>query len=165
MSESELFCQKIKKNTTNLQKYQENSKIKTVINCLFLYQFNKKVITKGNILSYLASFLAALGQVSDRHIIVKVIYLEKSNKKLFCDALIPQISKKKFQNQVNIITNIPIEIPRSIAINQKSITPIYLDVFGDASIVPNYSAVYVIVTSHQQLTRVQQLVNTKFLKK
>ena len=64
------------------------------------------------------------------------------------------INPPNIKEKVLELANIPIEIPRSIAINYKSITPIYLDVFGDASIVPNYSAVYVIVTSHQQLTRV-----------
>ena len=60
-----------------------------------LPQFNEKLITKRNVLSYIAYIYDPLGLISASHIIGKVIYCELCNKKLPWDRGIPQILKKK----------------------------------------------------------------------
>ena len=63
----------------------------------------------------------------------------------------PQILKKKW---INDISNILIEIARSIPTHKKSITSVDLNVFGYASIVANCAAVYVVVNQPSELAKV-----------
>ena len=107
-------------------------------------EFNKKLITKRNVLSYIAYIYDPLGLISASYIIGKVIYCELCDKKFPWDSEIPQILKKKFKKWVNDITNILIEIPRSIPTHKESITSVDLHVFGDASIVANCATVYAV---------------------
>ena len=122
-------------------------------------EFNEKLITKRNVLSYIASIYDPLGLISASHIIGKVIYRELCDKKLPWDTEIPQILKKKFTKWVNDITNILIEIPRSIPTHKESITSVDLHVFGDASIVANCAAVYAVVNQPSAIS--QGLVASK----
>ena len=122
-------------------------------------EFNEKLITKRNVLSYIASIYDPLGLISASHIIGKVIYRELCDKKLPWDTEIPQILKKKFKKWVNDITNILIEIPRSIPTHKESITSVDLHVFGDASIVANCAAVYAVVNQPSAIS--QGLVASK----
>ena len=103
------------------------------------------MITKKNVLSYIESIYNLLDLISPSHITGKVIYRELCDKKLPWDTEIPQILKKKFTKWVNDITNILIEIPRSIPTHKESITSVDLHVFGDGSIVANCAAVYAVV--------------------
>ena len=116
-------------------------------------EFNEKLITKRNVLSYIASIYDPLGLISASHIIGKVIYRELCDKKLPWDTEIPQILKKKFTKWVNDITNILIEIPRSIPTHKESITSVDLHVFGDASIVANCAAVYAVVNQPSAISQ------------
>ena len=126
---------------------------------IVVHEFNKKLITKRNVLSYIASIYDPLGLISASHIIGKVIYRELCDKKLPWDTEIPQILKKKFKKWVNDITNILIEIPRSIPTHKESITSVDLHVFGDASIVANCAAVYAVVNQPSAIS--QGLVASK----
>ena len=75
-------------------------------------------------------FTTPLGLISASHIIGKVIYSELCDKKLPWNTEIPQILKKKLKKWVNDITNILIEIPRSILTHKESVTSVDLHVFG-----------------------------------
>ena len=116
-------------------------------------EFNEKLITKRNVLSYIASIYDPLGLISASHIIGKVVYRELCDKKLPWDTEIPQILKKKFTKWVNDITNILIEIPRSIPTHKESITSVDLHVFGDGSIVANCAAVYAVVNQPSAISQ------------
>ena len=61
-------------------------------------EFNEKLITKRNALSYIESIYDLLDLIPPSHIIGKVIYRELCDKKLPWDTEIPQILKKKFKN-------------------------------------------------------------------
>ena len=115
-------------------------------------EFNKKLITKRNVLSYIASIYDPLGLISASHNIGKVIYRELCDKKLPWDTEIPNIREKNLK-WLNDITNILIEIPRSIPTHKESITSVDLHAFGDASIVANCVAVYAVVN---QLSAISQ---------
>ena len=105
----------------------------------------EKLITKRNVLSYIACIYDPLGLISANHIIGKVIYRHLCDKKLPWGTETPQILKKKFKKWVNDITNILIEILRSIPTHKESITSLDLHVFRDASVVSNCAAVCAIV--------------------
>ena len=60
--------------------------------------------------------------------------------------------KKKFKKRVNDITNILIEIRKSIPTQKESITSLDLHVFGDASIVANCAAVYAVVNQPSEIS-------------
>ena len=122
-------------------------------------EFNKKLITKRNILSYIASIYDPLGLTSASYIIGKAIYCDLYDKKLPWESEIPQILNKKFKKWVNDITNIIIEIPRSIPTHKESITSVDLHVFGDVSIVANCAAVYAVVNQPSVIS--QGLVASK----
>ena len=77
-------------------------------------EFNENLITKRNMLSYIAAIYDTLGLISASHIIGKVIYHEPCDRKLPWDTEIPQILMKKLKKWVNDITNIAIRTPRSI---------------------------------------------------
>ena len=154
-SESELAYAKEKfKNTTDLtnilgvpcDKNRDNLSI-------VVPEFNEKLITKRNVLSYIASIYDTLGLTSASHIIGKVIYRELCDKKRSWDTEIPQILKEKFKKWVSDITNIPIEIPRSIPTHKESITSVDLHVFGDASIIANCAAVYAVVNQPPAISK------------
>ena len=89
-------------------------------------EFSEKLITKRNVLSYIASIYQPLGLISASYVIGKVIYRELCDKKLPWDTEILQILKKKFKKWVNDIINILIEIPRSIPTDKESITSVDL---------------------------------------
>ena len=61
--------------------------------------------------------------------------------KLPWDTEISQILKKKFKKVVNDITNILIELRRSILTHKGSLTSVALHAFGDASVLANCEAV------------------------
>ena len=105
----------------------------------------EKLITKRNVLSYITCIYDPLGLLSASHIIGKVIYRELCDKKLPWGTETPQILKKKFKKWVNDITNILIEISRSIPTHKESITSLDQHVFRDASIVANCTAVCAVV--------------------
>ena len=116
-------------------------------------EFNEKLITKRNVLTYIASIYDQLGLISTSHIIGKVTYRELCDKKLSWDTEISQILNKKFINWVHNITNIPIEIPRFIPNNKESITPVDLHVFEYASIVANCAAVCAVVNQPSAISQ------------
>ena len=58
-------------------------------------EFKEKLITKRNVLSYIASIYDPIGLISVSQIIEKVIYRELCDKKLSRDTKVPQILKKK----------------------------------------------------------------------
>ena len=112
-----------------------------------------ELITKRNVLSYIASIYDPLGLISANHFIGKVIYRELCDKKLPWDTEIPQILKKQFKKWVNDIPNIQIEIARSIPTNKESITSVDLHVFGNASILDNCAAVYAVVNQPSSISK------------
>ena len=99
-SESELTYAKEKlKNTTDLTKilgvpWNKNRDNLPVV----VPEFNRKLITKRNVLSYIASIYDPLGLISASHIIGKIINRELCDKKLPWDTEILQILKKKIKN-------------------------------------------------------------------
>ena len=122
-------------------------------------EFNEKLIIKRNVLSYIASIYDPTGLISASHIREKVIYRELCDKKPPWNTEIPQILKKKLKRRVNDITNILIEMSRSIPTHKESITSADLQVFGDASIVANRAAVYAVVNQPSAIS--QGLVASK----
>ena len=128
-------------------------------------EFNEKLITKRNVLSYVASIYDPLGLMSASHIIGKAIYHELCDKKLSSDTEIPKILKKKFYKRVNAITNILIEIPRSVLIHKESITYVDLHLFGDASIVANCAAVYAVVNQPSVISQGLVASNSRISKR
>ena len=89
-------------------------------------EFHEKLTTKRNVLSYTASIYNLLGLIFASHITGKVMYRELCDKELPWDTDIPQMLKKKFKRRVNDITNVLIEIPRSIPTYKESITSVDL---------------------------------------
>ena len=156
-----IFQYKVKfKNTAGLTKilgvlWDENRDKLSIV----VPEFDEKLTTKRNVLSYIASIYDPLGLMSASHIMGKVIYRELCDKKLPWDTEIPQILKKKFKEWVNDITNILIEIPRSTPTHKESITFVDLHVFGDGSIVANCAAVYASVNQPSAVS--QDLVASK----
>ena len=71
----------------------------------------------------------------------------------------PPNIKEKIKKWAKDITNILIEIPRSISTHNESITSVDLHVFGDASIVANCAAVYAVVNQPSAIS--QGLVASK----
>ena len=65
---------------------------------IVVIEFNEKLITKRNVLSYIESIYNLLDLISPSHITGKVIYRELCDKKLPWDTEIPQILKKKIKN-------------------------------------------------------------------
>ena len=116
-------------------------------------EFNEKLITKRNVLSYIASIYDPLDLISASHIIGKVIYRELYDKKLPWDTEILQILKKKNLKWVNDITNILFEMSRSIVTHEESITSVDMHVLGDASIVANSAAVYAVVNQPSAISQ------------
>ena len=88
-----------------------------------------------------------------------MIYHELCDKKRPWDTEIPQILKKKFKKVVNYITNILIELPRSILTHKESLTSVDLHVFGNASILANYAAVDAVLNQSPAIS--QGLVASK----
>ena len=154
-SESELTYAKEKfKNTADLTKilgvpWDKNRDNWSIV----VPEFNEKLIIKRNVFSYIASIYDPLGLISASHIIGKVIYRELCGKKLPWDTEILQILKKKFKKSVNDITNILIEIPKSILTHKESITSLGLHVFGDAIIIANCAAVYAVVNQPSAISQ------------
>ena len=115
-----------------------------------LIEFNEKLMTKKNVLSYIASTFVLLGLISTSHIIGKVSYRQLCQKKLPWDTEIYwSLPNSKQQQQlkkwVNDNTNILLEIPQSFPTHKESTTSVELHVLGDASIVANCAAVYAVV--------------------
>ena len=114
-----------------------------------LIEFNEKLMTKKNVLSYIASIFVLLGLISTSHIIGKVSYRQLCQKKLPWDIEIywslPNSKQQQLKKWVNDNTNILIEIPQSFPTHKESTTSVELHVLGDASIVANCAAVYVVV--------------------
>ena len=96
-SESELTYAKEKfKKTADFTKILRVSSDKNHDNLSVVApEFNKKLITKRRVLSYIASIYDALGLISANHIIGKVIYRELCDKKVPWDTEISRILKKK----------------------------------------------------------------------
>ena len=88
-----------------------------------------------------------------------MIYHELCDKKRPWDTEIPQILKKKFKKVVNYITNILIELPRSILTHKESLTSVDLHVFGNASILANCAAVDAVLNQSPAIS--QGLVASK----
>ena len=114
-----------------------------------LIEFNEKLMTKKNVLSYIASIFVLLGLISTSHIIGKVSYRQLCQKKLPWDREIywslPNSKEQQLKKWVNDNTNILIEIPQSFPTHKESTTSVELHLLGDASIVANCAAVYVVV--------------------
>ena len=114
-----------------------------------LIEFNEKLMTKKNVLSYIASIFVPLGLISTSHIIGKVSCRQLCQKKLPWDREIywslPNSKEKQLKKWVNDNTNILIEIPQSFPTHKESTTSVELHVLGDASIVANCAAVYAVV--------------------
>ena len=114
-----------------------------------LIEFNEKLMTKKNVLSYIASIFVPLGLISTSHIIGKVSYRQLCQKKLPWDREIywslPNSKEQQLKKWVNDNTNILIEIPQSFPTHKESTTSVELHVLGDASIVANCAAVYAVV--------------------
>ena len=114
-----------------------------------LIEFNEKLMTKKNVLSYIASTFVPLGLISTSHIIGKVSYRQLCQKKLPWDTEIywslPNSKQQQLKKWVNDNTNILLEIPQSFPTHKESTTSVELHVLGDASIVANYAAVYALV--------------------
>ena len=114
-----------------------------------LIEFNEKLMTKKNVLSYIASTFVPLGLISTSHIIGKVSYRQLCQKKLPWDREIywslPNSKEQQLKKWVNDNTNILIEIPQSFPTHKESTTSVELHVLGDASIVANCAAVYAVV--------------------
>ena len=62
-------------------------------------EFNEKLITKRNVLSYIASIYDLLGLISTSHIIGKVIYRELCDKKLPWDTKKPPNIKEEMDKR------------------------------------------------------------------
>ena len=84
-------------------------------------EFNAKLMTSRNVLSYIASIYDPLGLTSASHTTGNVIYRDLCDKKRPWDTEIPRILMKKFKKWVSDITNIL--IPKYFGL--------YLDLFGD----------------------------------
>ena len=114
-----------------------------------LIEFNEKLMTKKNVLSYIASTFVPLGLISTSHIIGKVSYRQLCQKKLPWDIEIywslPNSKQQQLKKWVNDNTNILLEIPQSFPTHKESTTSVELHVLGDASIVANSAAVYAVV--------------------
>ena len=114
-----------------------------------LIEFNEKLMTKKNVLSYIASTFVPLGLISTSHIIGKVSYRQLCQKKLPWDTEIywslPNSKQQQLKKWVNDNTNILLEIPQSFPTHKESTTSVELHVLGDASIVANSAAVYAVV--------------------
>ena len=114
-----------------------------------LIEFNEKLMTKKNVLSYIASIFVPLGLISTSHIIGKVSYRQLCQKKLPWDIEIywslPNSKQQQLKKWVNDNTNILLEIPQSFPTHKESTTSVELHVLGDASIVANSAAVYAVV--------------------
>ena len=114
-----------------------------------LIEFNEKLMTKKNVLSYIASTFVPLGLISTSHIIGKVSYRQLCQKKLPWDTEIywslPNSKQQQLKKWVNDNTNILLEIPQSFPTHKESTTSVELHVLGDASIVANCAAVYAVV--------------------
>ena len=122
-------------------------------------EFNKKLLTKRSVSSYIASIYDPLGLISASHVIGKVICRKLCDKKLTWDTEIPQILKEKFLKWVNDISNILTEISRSIPTHKEAITSVALHIFRDGSIVAYYAAVYAVVNKPSAIS--QGLVASK----
>ena len=114
-----------------------------------LIEFNEKLMTKKNVLSYIASTFVPLGLISTSHIIGNVSYRQLCQKKLPWDTEIywslPNSKQQQLKKWVNDNTNILLEIPQSFPTHKESTTSVELHVLGDASIVANCAAVYAVV--------------------
>ena len=114
-----------------------------------LIEFNEKLMTKKNVLSYIASTFVPLGLISTSHVIGKVSYRQLCQKKLPWDTEIywslPNSKQQQLKKWVNDNTNILLEIPQSFPTHKESTTSVELHVLGDASIVANSAAVYAVV--------------------
>ena len=114
-----------------------------------LIEFNEKLMTKKNVLSYIASTFVPLGLISTSHIIGKVSYRQLCQKKLPWDTEIywslPNSKQQQLKKWVNDNTNILLEIPQSFPTHKESTTSVELHVLGDASIVANCAVVYAVV--------------------
>ena len=114
-----------------------------------LIEFNEKLMTKKNVLNYIASTFVPLGLISTSHIIGKVSYRQLCQKKLPWDIEIywslPNSKQQQLKKWVNDNTNILLEIPQSFPTHKESTTSVELHVLGDASIVANSAAVYAVV--------------------
>ena len=114
-----------------------------------LIEFNEKLMTKKNVLSYIASTFVPLGLISTSHIIGKVSYRQLCQKKLPWDTEIywslPNSKQQQLKKWVNDNTNILLEIPQSFPTHKESTTSVELHVLGDASIVVNCAVVYAVV--------------------
>ena len=94
-SEGELTYAKEKfKKSTNLTKIVGVSwvKIGDILSHV-VSEFDEKLTTKRNVVSYITSIYNPLGLISATHFIGKVIYREEYDKKLSWDTKIPQILK------------------------------------------------------------------------
>ena len=150
-SESEFSYVKEKlKNTAERIKILEVPSKKNCDNLsVVLIEFNEKLMTKKNVLSYIASTFVPLGLISTSHIIGKVSYRQLCQKKLPWDTEIywslPNSKQQQLKKWVNDNTNILLEIPQSFPTHKESTTSVELHVLGDASIVANCAAVYAVV--------------------
>ena len=94
-SENELTYAREKfKNTADLTKifgvpWNKNRESLSIV----VPEFNEELITKRNVLSYIASIYEPLGLISVSHIIGKVIYRDLCDKKRPWDREIPQVLK------------------------------------------------------------------------
>ena len=96
--------------------------------------YQQKVITKRNILSYVASMYDRLAFISPSHVIGKVIYRKLCDEKVPWDAEVSVGLKREIEKWVRDINSLKTESPRCISLD--------LHVFADSSIVANCAAVY-----------------------
>ena len=119
----------------------------------------QQIVTKRNILSYVASIFDLPGIISPCHVLGKVIYNELCDEKIPWDAGAPEHLNHKFIKWVRDTSCLKNEIRRSVALNKESITAIDLHVFGDASIFESCTVVYAVV--HQPPVTNQGLAVSK----
>ena len=78
------------------------------------------------------------------HLIGKILYREVCELKIPWDEVVPLPIKQKWDKwKLDIETKV--EIPRSIPLNQESVTMVDLHVFGDASVLGCCATAYVVV--------------------
>ena len=122
-------------------------------------KYQNKLVTKRNILSYIASIYDPLGFISPSHVIGKLIYRELCEEGVSWDSEVSKRLKTRFEKWAKDISCIKTEIPRSIPLNIESVTSLDLHVFGDASVLANCAAVYAVITQPNSIN--QGLVTSK----
>ena len=94
-----------------------------------------------------------LQNTSRRLLLERLFIVSYVIRNLFGDTETPQTLNRSFKKWVNDITNIPIEIARSIPTNKESITSADPHVFKDAIIIANCAAVYAVVNQFRAISQ------------